>query len=341
MPTFNPVPDPSRGVAAAPPPVAWQPPPPPKPPAPLRLKTDAPANQPLRLKGDAAPTFKAPPPRVERRENPDIAFSHFGREEPDAPSSFPWRMAAAAIVGIIALIGIGRYYMLDHKEPAEKVEAAPAPPPAVPEKVDTAKPGTVSVATQPAGAHVFLDGKPVGDSPVTLQNVSPGKHTLTFVTSAGTVKKPIRVDAGKPLSLDVPIYSGWIAVFSPVTLDISENGKSIGTTEQGRLMLSPGRHTLTFSNQDMGYKTTQAVDIEPGEERSVSLVPTGELNANATPWAEVWMNGGKVGETPIAALRVPLGTHEVVFKNPKFPDRQVTVTVRATAPAIAFVDFTK
>jgi hypothetical protein len=181
----------------------------------------------------------------------------------------------------------------------------------------------------------------VGDSPVTLQGVAAGKHTLTFVTSSGTVKKPIRVEPGKPLSVEVPIYSGWIAVFSPVTLDIAENGKPIGTTEQGRLMLSPGRHTLTFSNPDMGYKTTQAVDIEPGEERSVSLVPTGELNANATPWAEVWMNGNKVGETPVAALRVPLGTHEVVFKNPKFPDRQVTVTVRATAPAIAFVDFTK
>jgi len=130
-------------------------------------------------------------------------------------------------------------------------------------------------------------------------------------------------------------------VFSPVTLDIAENGKSIGTTEQGRLMLSPGRHTLTFSNRDMGYKTTQAVDVEPGEESSVTIPATGELNANATPWAEVWMNGKKVGETPLAALRVPLGTHEVVFKNPTFPDRQVTVTVRATAPAIAFVDFTK
>ena len=188
---------------------------------------------------------------------------------------------------------------------------------------------------------MFLDGKPVGDSPVTLQSVPAGKHTLTFVTSSGTVKKPIRVEPGKGLSLEVPIYSGWLAVFSPVTLDIAENGKSIGTTEQGRLMLSPGRHTLTFSNRDMGYKTTQAVDVEPGEESSVTIPATGELNANATPWAEVWMNGKKVGETPLAALRVPLGTHEVVFKNPTFPDRQVTVTVRATAPAIAFVDFTK
>jgi hypothetical protein len=149
------------------------------------------------------------------------------------------------------------------------------------------------------------------------------------------------MEAGKPLSLEVPIYSGWIAVFSPVTLDIAENGKSIGTTEQGRLMLSPGRHVLTFTNKDMGYKTTQSVDIEPGEERSVSLVPTGELAANATPWAEVWLDGKKIGDTPLAGQRVPLGTHEVVFKNPQFPERRVTVTVTASSPVTASVDFSK
>jgi PEGA domain-containing protein len=343
MPTFNPVPDPFRQNAPAPPPppIAVQPPAPPKPAAPLRLKSDAPANAPIRLRTDSAATFNPPPARIDRRDAPAFGMPSFERAETDAPSKFPVHLAVAAVVGIIAVIGVGRYYLASHKEPTEAVETAPVKEPAAPEKVEPGKPGTVDIATQPAGAHVFLDGKPVGDSPVTLQGVTSGKHTLTFVTSSGTVKKSIRVEAGKPLSVEVPIYSGWLAVFSPVTLDIAENGKSIGSTEQGRLMLPPGAHTLTFSSGDMGYKTTQDVVIIPGEEKSVSLIPTGELNANATPWAEVWMNDKKVGETPIAALRVPLGTHEVIFKNPKFPDRQVTVTVRATAPAIAFVDFTK
>jgi PEGA domain-containing protein len=106
-------------------------------------------------------------------------------------------------------------------------------------------------------------------------------------------------------------------------------------------MLSPGRHQLTFTNSEMGYKSTQPVDVVPGEESSVSLVPTGELSANAAPWAEVWIDGKKVGETPVGNLHVPLGTHEVVFKNPTFSDRQVTVTVTAKAPAAAFVDFSK
>jgi PEGA domain-containing protein len=330
MPSFNPLSDSLKHGAPSSQPIALRAPEPPRAPAPLRLKPDPPGS------------FNPPPARMDRREQVGISSTLFReQEQSESGGGFPWKLAAAAVVGIIAVIGVGRWYLPSHKAEPDTVETAPAatPPPA--EKTEVLKAGSLAISTQPAGAHVMLDGKPVGDSPVTVQGVSPGKHTLTFVTSTGTVKKPIRVEPGKPLSIEVPIYSGWIAVFSPVTLDIAENGKSVGTTEQGRLMLSPGRHQLTFTNEEMGYKTTQSVDIEPGEERSVSLVPTGELSANALPWAEVWMNGAKIGETPLANVHVPLGTHEVVFKNPKFPDRSVTVTVRATAPAVAFVDLTK
>jgi hypothetical protein len=69
--------------------------------------------------------------------------------------------------------------------------------------------------------------------------------------------------------------------------------------------------------------------------------PTGTLSANAVPWAEVWMDGKKIGETPFAGLEVPLGTHEIIFRNPQFPERRVTVTVNASNPVTASVDFSK
>lgn len=330
MPTFSRA-EPVRHEAPPPAPIVVRAPEPPKPPAPLRLKTDGPSS------------FNQPAPRVERREPAAAPIPRFlEREEPARTGEFPWKLVAAAAVAIVAVIGVGRAYIPGHNEPETQTTEPSAPtPPAATKKVEATKPGSLAVTTVPAGAHVMLDGKDVGESPVLLDSVAPGKHTLTFITTSGTIKKVIRTEAGKPLSVEVPIYSGWIAVFSPVTLDIAENGKSIGTTEQGRLMLSPGRHVLTFTNRDMGYKTTQSVDIEPGEERSVSLVPTGELSANATPWAEVWLDGKKIGDTPLAGQRVPLGTHEVVFKNPQFPERRVTVTVTASSPVTASVDFSK
>jgi hypothetical protein len=33
------------------------------------------------------------------------------------------------------------------------------------------------------------------------------------------------------------------------------------------------------------------------------------LNVNARPWANVWLDGRAVGETPLANLRVPVGEH--------------------------------
>lgn len=48
---------------------------------------------------------------------------------------------------------------------------------AAPAAASTA-PGTMVIATRPAGARVFLDGRPAGTTPVTIPNVSPGAHQL-------------------------------------------------------------------------------------------------------------------------------------------------------------------
>jgi hypothetical protein len=333
VPQFGRIGEPLRQDAPGPiqfaPAPALRAPAPPKPSAPLRLKPEAPS------------AFNPGPLRAERREPQDVtAIPYVQRPEPEEGGGFPWRIAAAALVVIAVGIGAGRAYLGgDSKADPEK---AATPAPSAPVKpVESSKVGTLALTTQPAGARVLLDGKAIGETPLTLADVAPGKHALTIVGSSGSVKKVIRVEAGKTLSLEIPIYSGWIAVFAPVPLDIAENGKAIGTTDQGRLMLSPGLHQLTLSNRQLGYKTVQIVDIEPGEERSINVQPTGALNVNANPWAEVWMAGNKIGETPIAGLQVPLGTHEILFKNPLYPEKRVTVTVSGSGTAIAAVDFLK
>jgi hypothetical protein len=124
-------------------------------------------------------------------------------------------------------------------------------------------------------------------------------------------------------------------------LDVAENGQSLGTTEQGRIMLSPGIHSLVLTNNQLGYKTTASVEIEAGEERAITLDPRGTMNLNAVPWAEVWVDGQKKGETPIANLSVPLGTRDVVFKHPEFGERKMSATVNAKTPTVLSVDFSK
>ncbi len=308
-------------------------------PAPVRQNAIA-------FKQDPAPMHRSEtfaPRTQEWREPQNFSFGAYPeREAAEKKRSLPWKLLAAAVVVIAVGVGAGRKYL-----PGNEAAAA-APPEPSNEVVAAAKAaessekvGTVVLTTEPAGAHVLLDGKEMGDSPLTLENVPAGKHAITFVTASASVKRIVRVDAAKTISLDVAVFSGWIAVYSPIPLDVSENGRAIGSSEQGRLMLSPGRHQLTLANTELGYSTVQTVEIEPGEEHPVSIEPKGELSANAVPWAEVWMNGKKIGDTPFASLEVPLGTHELVFKNPQFPDRHVTVTVTASPAVTASVDFSK
>lgn len=336
MPVYNPV-QPSSASPVIHPPVPAAPTPA------VRQQPAAPSGGPVRLKSEPpsgyAPVRKhepiAPVPYAQR--------SIFAEQQEETASRFPWKLAVAALVFVAVAVVGGRAYMLSGKEdPAETAGATiPAPvdpPPVTAAKVET---GEVTIETQPSGARVLLDGKSVGTSPLKLAGVPVGRHVLTFVSPSGEVTRTVKVAAGKTLEVDVSIFSGWLAVFAPIVLDISVNGKSIGTTDQSRLMIPPGRHELTLSNKDFGYRAVQEVSVEPGEVRSLTVDPRGDANFNAMPWAEVWMDGQKLGDTPMANTRVPLGTREFVFKHPQYGERRITAIIRADQPTPITVDFTR
>jgi len=91
----------------------------------------------------------------------------------------------------------------------------------------------------------------------------------------------------------------------------------------------------------LGFSTAQQVDVTAGAVAAIHLDPKGQVNINAVPWAEVWWDGRKIGETPIANYTLPLGTQEFVFKNPQFGERRATATIRASEAAAVSVDFSK
>jgi hypothetical protein len=82
------------------------------------------------------------------------------------------------------------------------------------------------------------------------------------------------------------------------------------------------------------------VEIQPGEVRPLTIEPKGRASFNASPWAEVWVEGKKIGDTPLT-YELPLGVHNIVFKHPDFGERKQTATVRATDTAPVSVDFNK
>lgn len=331
-------------------PTVVKPVPPPPPPTPPVIQ---PVSSHVKLKDEP---FKPNAPRKHEPEPvsyPD-RFSTLSLGRPDSTEEsareFPWRLAAVAVAVAVVAILIGRTYLPGRTavvgEPGAATEApapeAPAqapPPPKADSPIPSGK-GRISIQTQPAGLRVLLDRRLVGETPLQV-DAAPGRRVLTFMTSGGEVIHSVRVVAGKTVNLDIPVFSGWVSVIAPVVLNIYEDGRSMGTTEQNRLLLPPGRHRLTLSSSEFGYNAVHEVDIEPGAVRSLTIDAKGTANLNAQPWAEVWLDGTKLGETPLAGAPVPLGVREFIFKHPQFGERRVSATIRASAPTVVAVDFTK
>jgi hypothetical protein len=117
-------------------------------------------------------------------------------------------------------------------------------------------------------------------------------------------------------------------VTSAIDLDVMKNGTAIGSTA-APLAVMDGRYTLDFVNQTLGYHVALPVTITGGQMSTIKVpVPNGRVSINAVPWAQVTIDGTDVGQTPLANLSLPIGSHEVAFAHPQFGERRQTVVVK-------------
>ena len=207
--------------------------------------------------------------------------------------------------------------------------------------------GQLAVQSEPAGAKVVVDGTDRGVAPVTISDLAPGEHRVELQADGITARHTVTVQAGGTASLVVPIgaaaaggpVSGWISVNAPFSTEIREQGRLLGSTDADRVMMAAGRHELVFANEALGYTSKRIVQVPPGKVVSLTLdLPQGVINLNASPWAEVWIDGKRVGETPIGNLGIPVGPHEIVFKHPQLGEKRHSVSVTLNAPVRVSVD---
>jgi len=193
--------------------------------------------------------------------------------------------------------------------------------------------GTIRVTSDPAGAEVLVDGMLHGTAPVTIDGVAAGPHTVLVRDASGSVRQTVRVRAGETADATVRIRPGWLAVFAPVKLDIRENGRSMGSTEQGRILFSPGPHTIEVVSQAMGFRETRQVDIKPGDVAAVTIaMPPVTIEVEAPDNTEILVDGQPVGTAPVGPLEVAVGTREILMRHPTMGERRQIVSVTYNAP---------
>jgi hypothetical protein len=253
-------------------------------------------------------------------------------------------LAAAAVIVILACGGVAAFNSMTGS-------AAPAL-------------ATLAVQSNPSGVPVFVDGVERGVTPARI-TLAPGAHILELRRGVPRVI-PLTLAAGAEVSqylefAETPLpdrlvipelpaaptdaaaaaaaapttapVAGWVSVKMPFGVEIYERGKMLGTSEADRLMLAAGQHELELVNAPLNYRATRVVNVVAGKSTALTLeVPRGAVNLNASPWAEVFVDGQRVGETPIGNLSVPIGPHEIVFRHPQFGERRHAVSVTVGVP---------
>jgi len=205
--------------------------------------------------------------------------------------------------------------------------------------------GQLVVSSDPPGARVTVDGQSRGISPVTVDDLSAGQHTVVIHGESGSVQRTVTVQRSQTASLVVSMNQGsfgWVSIASPVVVQIFENDRRLGTSETDRIMMPAGKHTLKVVNARLGYTRTQVVQVPSGAAANLKVdLPDGVVNLNALPWAEAWIDGRRVGDTPLGNLKLTIGEHEAMFRNPQFGERRLNFVVTAAEPTRVSVDLRK
>jgi hypothetical protein len=230
--------------------------------------------------------------------------------------------------------------------------AAPAP---------VAADATIEVRSEPAGARVVVDGAARGTTPIVITGLTAGRHEVQVGGPFRTVTKTVTLAANKQTLLVVTpartastpetetarparaaAGTGFIAIESPIVLRIVRNGDFVGTSEDSRLSLPVGPQVIGLENESVGFRDVRTVEVVAGKVTPVPVtLPKGEISINARPWAEVFVDGSRIGETPVSQLSLPVGIHEILFRHPDLGERRVSVVVKIGATGRAFTDFTK
>ena len=150
---------------------------------------------------------------------------------------------------------------------------------------------------------------------VSTRDVAPGR------AGTATPKGPPRVASGA--------YGGWVRVESPVEMDLSIDGTLVGTTAQALPLLAAGPHEIVVSSRRAGFRTTERVTVEPGQVSTVAVaVPDGSLTVEATPDADVFVDGKPLGATPLRGIPISAGVRHVVVRSASLGERTYEVVVR-------------
>ncbi|SEM06318.1 serine/threonine protein kinase [Stigmatella aurantiaca] len=188
----------------------------------------------------------------------------------------PWlRRRGARLVGAAAALALalggGALGLLWPRRtepvPAPVAAAAPTPP----------APPVLTIETEPPGARLVVDGKDVGRSPLRLDSLALGEHTVAASLEG-------RLPAERRVKLAHPGERAMVV--------------------------------LALAAEPPPPVAEPPPEKEPAAAASkTSKKATGRLTLDTTPWTHVFLRGRKLGDTPLIDHVLPAGQHQLKLVN--------------------------
>ncbi len=192
--------------------------------------------------------------------------------------------------------------------------------------------GSVTVTSTPSGALVFLDEKQVGQTPLTLDRIASGSHSLRLQAPQYAVeRRNVSVADGQTANVAVTLAARFaeITVQAPqgavVTVDGDRNGSGTLSWRQ-----SEGLCDIVVSMA--GHRDARCqLEVVAGRAQTVQLTPQpiyGSASVDSDLMdAEIWIDGKQYGVTPNVVERLLVGSHTLVLKKSGYADLQQQFSV--------------
>ncbi len=201
--------------------------------------------------------------------------------------------------------------------PASPAAASPSPQAAAPST------GSLRVTSSPSGATVAVGGRRVGETPISIRGVAPGRHDLR-VTRAGyeSVVRSVDIRAGGVFDTDIDLR------------------RAEGVAEQARPQPAPpepARPARARAESDLAAPSRPAPDVAPP-----AVAETGEVEILVRPWGRIVIDGTVHQRESDVLYRTSLapGVHRVVVSHPSLGTQERRVTVSPGESVRLEVDLT-
>ena len=196
--------------------------------------------------------------------------------------------------------------------------------------------GTISVPAKGdlSGAIVYIDNKMAGKVPLTADKISSGTHDIRIAKSMyKSFERTVTVNDGETTTVSPELTAN----FSTITFNVDNNAeiwindekKGIGTwtgnLESGNYRVETRKASHRPQSKEYSIQASTS-------EQTIKLnAPTpiyGSLNIMAMPdGADIYIDGSKVGETPMFLQQVLIGQHEIRISKSGYSSLRQTINI--------------